>query len=127
MVLADQLDDHQLRLRRQLMRLRVLASSRDGSSLSQEAVAEIRDASNVIIAEAEAMSRTAIGAGRREEPQAETLVWVRIARLAAVADRAVDAARSRDMPGLRAHLDQFHTFTFAIWATQHPVYKAWPL
>jgi len=48
---------------------------------------------------------------RQREPQAETFLWVRVARLAAEADRAVDAARSRDVPGLRAHLHQFDTPT----------------
>jgi hypothetical protein len=120
MTLSDQLDDHQLRFRQQLTRLRTLAGNQDGSSLSQEATAEIREATNVIIAEAEAMSRTALRTGGRRDPQVETFWWVRIARLAAAADRAVDAARRRDMAALRAHLDQFHTLTFAIWAVQRP-------
>jgi hypothetical protein len=124
MALHDQLDDHQLRFRQQLMRLRVLARGQDSSPPSRQATAEIRDATNAIIAEAELMSRTAIGAEGRREPQTETFWWVRITRLAAAADRAVDAARSRDMSGLRDSLDQFHTLTFAIWAVQHPLYGA---
>lgn len=124
MALYDQLDDHQLRFRQQLMRLRILARSQDSSSLSQPATAELRDATNAIIAEAELMGRAALGADGRREPQAETFWWVRITRLAAAADRAVDAARSRDIPRLRDNLDQFHTLTFAIWAVQHPIYGA---
>ena len=83
---------------------------------------EVRDATNAIIAEVEAMSRTAIGASERQQPQAETFLWVRVARLAAAADRAVDAARRRDVPGLRAHLQQFDTLTSALWAVQHATY-----
>ena len=41
------------------------------------------------------MTRAVIRDHRRQEPQAETFLWVRITRLAAAADRAVDAARSR--------------------------------
>jgi hypothetical protein len=124
MALYDQLDDHQLWFRQQLMKLRLVARGQDSSSLSQQATADIRDTTNAIIAEAELMSRAALGAGDRREPQTETFWWVRITRLAAAADRAVEAARSRDMSGLRDHLDQFHTLTFAIWAVQHPIYGA---
>ncbi len=72
------------------------------------------------------MSRAAIGASKRQEPQAETFLWVRVARLAAAADRAVDAARSRDVPGLRAYLDQFDTLTSALWVVQHATYGSRP-
>jgi len=72
------------------------------------------------------MSRAAIRASSQQEPQAETFLWVRVARLAAAADRAVDAARSRDVPGLRAHLDQFDTLTSALWVVQHATYGGKP-
>jgi hypothetical protein len=119
---TDQLDYHQSRCRQQLSLLRILARSREATSLPRQASTEIRDATNAIIAEVEAMSRTALQAGGRQEPQAETFLLVRIARLAAAADRAVDAARSRDIPGLRGHLHQFDTLTSAIWAVQHATY-----
>lgn len=122
----DQLDDYQSRCRQQLLRLRLLAGSQDGTALPPKFAVEIRDATNAIIAEVEAMSRTAIGASERQEPQAETFLWVRVARLAAAADRAVDAARSRDVPGLRAHLQQFDTLTSALWAVQHATYGKQP-
>jgi hypothetical protein len=116
------MDDHRSRCRKQLVRLRILARSRDGAALPGETGTEIRDATNVVIAEVEAMSCTALRAGGRREPQAETFLWVRIARLAAAADRAVDAAGSKDVPGLRAHLHQFDTLTSAIWAVQRATY-----
>jgi hypothetical protein len=121
-----QLDDYQSRCRQQLLRLRLLAGSPGGTALPPEFTVQIRDATNAIIAEVEAMSRTAIGASERQEPQAETFLWVRVARLAAAADRAVDAARSRDVPGLRAHLQQFDTLTSALWTVQHATYGKQP-
>jgi hypothetical protein len=120
-----QLDDYQSRCRQQLLGLRILAGSQDGTALPQELTVEVRNATNAVIAEAQAMSRSAIRASEQQEPQAETFLWVPIARLAA-ADRAVDAARSRDVPGLRAHLRQFDTLTSAIWAVQHAAYGKQP-
>jgi hypothetical protein len=117
-----QLNDYQSQCRQQLLRLRILAGSQDGTALSWEFTAEVRDATNAVIAEVEAMSRTAIRASEQREPQAETFLWVRVARLAAAADRAVDAARSRDVPALRAHLQQFDTLTSALWAVQDATY-----
>jgi hypothetical protein len=117
-----QLDDYQSRCRQQLLRLRLLAGSQDGTALPRGFTVEVRDGTNAVIAEVEAMSRTAIRASGQREPQAETFLWVRVARLAAAADRAVDAARRRDVPGLRAHLQQFDTLTSALWTVQHATY-----
>jgi len=118
MTLSDQLDDHRSRCQRQLTRLRTLAQRREGAALSEEASTEIRVATNAIIADAEALGRTALAAGEPPEPHVETLMWVRIARLATEADRAVDAARTGDVAGLRGHLHQFDTLTSAIWLAQ---------
>lgn len=120
------LDDYQSRCRQELLRLRILARGQDGTTLPWEFTVEVRDATNAVIAEVEAISRTAIRASEQLEPQAETFLWVRVARLAAAADRAVDAARSRDVPGLRAHLQQFDTLTSALWAVQHATYGNQP-
>ena len=122
MTANSQLDDYHSRCRQQLLRLRLLAGALDGTALPQEFTAQIRDATNAIIAEVEAMSRGVLLASERQEPQAETFLWVRVARLAATADRAVDAARSRDVPGLLAHLHQFDTLTSALWVVQHAAY-----
>lgn len=119
MATNDQLDDYRSRYRQQLLRLRLLAGSREDGALPREFTVEIRDATNAIIAEVEAMSRTALQAGDRQNPQAETFLWVRIARLASAAGRAVDAARSQDVPGLLAHLHQFDSLTSALWQVQH--------
>jgi hypothetical protein len=120
-------DDHQSRCQAQLLRLRMLARSWDGAAAPQEVVTEIREATNAIIAEAEAMTRAAFLTDRRQEPQAETFLWVRITRLAAAADRAVDAARSRDVSGLRGYLNHFDTLTSALWAVRDAVYSQRPV
>ena len=118
MATYSQLGDYQSRCRQQLLRLRLLAGSQDSTALPREFSVGIREATNAVIAEVEAISRSALQAGEWQEPQAETFLWVRIARLAAAADRAVNAARNRDVPALRAHLDQFDTLTSALWAVQ---------
>jgi len=126
MAAYGQLDDYQSQCRQQLLRLRILAGSQDDAALPREFTVEIRDATNAIIAEVEAMSSTALRAAAQHGPQAETFLWARIARLAAAADRAVDAARGQDVSGLRAHLQQFDTLTSAIWTVQHATYGKYP-
>jgi hypothetical protein len=121
----EQLDDYRSRCRQRLLRLRILAGSQDGAVLPLEFSVEVRDATNAIIAEMEAMSRAALRADG-QGPQAETFLWGRIARLASAADRAVDAASSQDVPGLRAHIHQFDTLTSAIWTVQHAAYGKQP-
>lgn len=122
MATYGQTDDYHSRCRRQLLGLRLLAASPDGAALPREFSVQVRDTTNAIIAEVEANSRSALRVGRQREPQAETFLWVRVARLAAAADRAVEAARRRDIPGLRAHLDQFDTLTTALWAVRRATY-----
>jgi hypothetical protein len=92
--LAEQIDNHELRCRQHLLRLRMLARTPDDAALSREVAAEVRDATNAIIAEAEAMGRAAIMAAGERDPQAETFVWVRITRLATAAAPAGGAGRT---------------------------------
>lgn len=120
MTFDDQMRDHRSRCQRQLSRLRMLALGQD-MVLPQRVAVEIRDATNAIIAETEAMSRAVLRAGR-EEPGAETFLWVRITRLALAADKAVMAARNGDFHELRTHLHHFDTLTAAIWTVQHAVH-----
>lgn len=126
MATYGQLDDYRSPCRQHLLRLRLLAGTQDGAVLPRELTVEVRDATNAVIAEVEAMSRAAARASERQEPQAETFLLARVARLAAAADRAVDAARSRDVPGLRAHLYQFDSLTSALWAVQRATYGKQP-
>jgi hypothetical protein len=66
MTFADEIDNHKSRCREHLLRLRIVAGSPGDVVPSREVTAEIRDATNAIIAEAEAMSRAAIWAVERE-------------------------------------------------------------
>ncbi len=127
MTFADEIDNRRSRCRQHLLRLHVLARNPDDAALSRDIAAEVRDATNAIIAEAEAMSHDAVRAGGERDPNAQTFVWVRVTRLAAAADRAVSAAGNRDLPRLRAHLRHFDSLTAAIWAVEHAVYGQCPV
>ncbi len=117
-------DDRRLRCQRRLLSARLLVLSPDSVSPSRLA-ADVRDATNAVIAEVETMSRAAVEASRRE-PGDETFLWVRVTRLAVAADRAVNAARSGDLAGLDAHLRHFDSLTSAIWTVRDAVYGPEP-
>ena len=122
--IADQTDDRQLRCQRQLLMLRMLVLGQDGMTPTRQA-AEIREATNAVIAEVEATSRAVLESGGRE-PEAETFLWVRVTRLAMAADQAVNAARGGELGALDAHLRHFDTLTAAIWTVQDAVYGGQP-
>ena len=124
MTTAGPMSDRQLRCQRQLVRLRMLVLSQDGMTPARQA-AEIRDATNPVIAEVEATSRAVLEAGGHA-PGAQTFLWVRVTRLAMAADQAVNAARSGDTSALDAHLRHFDALTSAIWAVQDAVYGQEP-
>jgi hypothetical protein len=126
MTFANQMRSHQSRCQPQLLKLRMLAQSEADAVLCEQVTAEIRDATNAIIAEAEAMSFAALGDGGRRELKSETFLWARLIRLATAADQAVNAARSGDVSGLRVHLNRFDTLTSAIWTVQRAVYGQEP-
>ena len=121
MTFDDQMRDYRARCQQQLSRLRLLTLGQDGIVPPRRVAPEIRDATNAIIADTEAMSRAVLKAGR-EEPSAETFLWVRVTRLAMAADQAVMAAYNGDIHGLRAHLHHFGTLTSALWTVQHAVH-----
>lgn len=112
---VDQMDDRRLRCRQQLSRLWALTLRQDSGPASLQGAAELRDATNAVLGEVEAMGRTLLDHDGRPAPAAETFMWVRVARLATTADQAVDAARRGDAAGLRAHLRHFETLTSALW------------
>jgi hypothetical protein len=124
MTLADRIDDHQASCQPQLLRLRMLVRGETGAALPWQVAAEVREAANAVIAEAEAAGRAALAAaaGSRGELEAGTFLWVRLARLAEAADEAVSAARDGDASALRRHLRQFDALASAIWSVQHAVY-----
>jgi hypothetical protein len=120
MTFAGQMDDSRLRCRQQLSRLWTLALSRDDKALSPRVTCQMRDAANAVIGEVEAMSRAMLEGGRCT-PGAETFLWVRVARLALAADQALDAARTGDAAGLRAHLRHLEALTSALWTVRDAV------
>jgi hypothetical protein len=122
---TDQMRDHQSRCKTQLLRLRMLARCEADTAVWQQ-VAEIRNATNVVIAEVEAMSRAILGTDGRRGPEAGTFLGVRISRLAMAADHAIDAARGGDALKLRAHLHRFETLASAIWTVQDALYGQEP-
>jgi hypothetical protein len=126
MTFANQMRSHQSRCQPQLLKLQMLARSEADAVLCGQVTVEIRDATNAIIAEAEAMSFAALGDGGRREPEAETFLRARLTRLATAADQAVNAARSGDVSGLRAYLNRFDTLMSAIWTVQRAVYGQEP-
>jgi hypothetical protein len=116
MATANSVGDRRSRCQRQLLGLRMLVMGQDGMTPPRQA-AEVQDATNAVIAEAETMSRALAEAGGRE-PGTETFLWVRVARLAVAADDAVNAARDGDRAELDAHLRHFEALTSAMWAVQ---------
>jgi hypothetical protein len=126
---ADQIRDHQSRCHPHLLRLQLMARGEAGATVPRQIAAEVRDATDAILAEAEAAVRTALAAtaDRRREPATETFLRARLARLAGAADEAVNAARAGHAPGLRSCLRRFDELTSAIWAVQHAVYGQVPL
>ena len=119
MTITNRARDHWSRCQQRAGELRVLAVGEHSLTPPGQFAAEIREATNEIIAEFEATGRTSLGASPYE-PGAETFFWVRVARLAMAADQAVDAARRGDRTALRAQLQHFDTLITAIWTVQTP-------
>jgi hypothetical protein len=113
------------RCQQELSRLRMLVLRGDSLLSSGYQAAEIRQATNAVIAEAEAASNTALGIGGHQFG-AEAFLWVRVARLATAADRAVDAAHTGDLPAARAHLRHFDTLISAFWTVRNAMHGLGP-
>ena len=128
MTFADQIRVHQSRCHPHLLRLRLVARGEANVTAPAQIVAEVRDATNAILTEAESAIRAALAtaADRPREPATETFLWARLARLATAADEAVSAARGGHAPGLRGRLRRFDALTSAIWTVQHGVYGQVP-
>ena len=114
MTLDDQVRDHLWRCQRQLLALRMLGFAQDGTGLSRQAAA-VRDVTNEVIVEAEAMSRAALEGGGAGGQGSEIFIGARVTRLAMAADLAVAAARGGDAAALRDHLRHFDTLASALW------------
>lgn len=128
MTFVDRIRDHQARCHPHQLRLRLVARGEAGTAAPRQIVAEVRDATNAVLAEAEAAIGTALAlADRRGKPATETFLWARLARLADAADGAVNAARGGYTSALRTRLRRFDELTSAIWAVQDAVYGQVPL
>jgi len=120
MTATDQREDHQARCLPHLLSLRMLAHDGAETPLAWLAVAEVRRATEAILAEAEAASReaqAAVGSG----PGLRTFLGARLSRLAVAADDVIAAAGSGDLAQLRRTLRRFDVLTSAIWAVQDAV------
>ncbi len=117
--IADQIEDHQARCLPHMLRLRMLARDEAQAALPWQAVLEVIQATEAILAEAEAEvagrdARAAAG----DDRGAGTFLSVRLNRLATAADDLVLAAGSGDFAQLRRHLHRFEVLTTAIWTVQ---------
>ena len=117
MTVADRTEGHQARCLPHLLTLRVLTSHDAEVPSPCLVIAEVAQATDAILAEAEAAGRevrAATGGG----PGPGIFLSVRLSRLAVAADAAVAAAGAGDFTQLRRHLHRFEALTSAIWAVQ---------
>jgi hypothetical protein len=116
MTVADRTEDHQTRCLPHLLVLQMLASDAEAPS-PWLAMAEVAQATDAILAEAETAGREARAVGG-DGPGPCIFLGVRLSRLAAAAGDAVAAAGAGDFTQLRRHLRRFEALTSAIWAVQ---------
>ena len=109
MTFADQIEAHEERCQRQVLRLWMLA--RDEMALPGQAAAEIIKATDAILAEAEE-------AGRDAHVPAATLLSARLSRLALAAGEVIAAAGAGDYTQLRRNVARFESLNSAIWTVR---------
>jgi hypothetical protein len=117
MTVADRTEGHRARCLPHLLMLRMLAGDDAEAPSPWLAMAEVAQATDAILAEAEAAGRevrAATGGG----PGPGIFLSVRLSRLAASAGDTVVAAGAGDFTQLRRHLHRFEALTSAIWAVQ---------
>ena len=95
----------------------MLARDEAQAALPWQAVLEVIQATEAILAEAEVAGRDARAAAG-DDRGAGTFLSVRLNRLATAADDLVLAAGSGDFAQLRRHLHRFEVLTTAIWTVQ---------
>jgi hypothetical protein len=124
MSVADQIRDHQASCLAPLISLRLLAQGGAGAPLPRWVVVEVARATGTVIAEAEAAGHAALTAAGASRGRAgdKTFLQVRLDRLAAAADDAINAARAGDYGEMRRHLRRFEALTSAIWTVQDALY-----
>ena len=131
MTVDGTLEDHRVRCQPYLLRLRMIARDDPGLLLTQLTVAEVIQATEMVLAEAEAAGgdvRAAAGdvqaaAGvSGSGPGAPAFLRVRLNRLAGAANDAIAAAGAGDSGQLRGQLRRFDVLTAAIWTVHQAVY-----
>jgi hypothetical protein len=131
MTVDGTLEDHRVRCQPYLLTLRMIARGDPGLLLTQLTVAEVIQATEMVLAEAEAAGGDARAAGGDVQaaagvsgsgPGAPAFLRVRLNRLAGAANDAIAAAGAGDSGQLRGHLRRFDVLTAAIWTVHHAVY-----
>jgi hypothetical protein len=117
MTVADRTEGHQARCLPHLLMLRMLASDDAEAPSPWLAMAKVAQATDAILAEAEAAGREARVVGG-DGPSSGIFLSVRLSRLAVAAGEAVAAAGAGDFTQLRRHLRRFEALTSAIWTVQ---------
>lgn len=119
MVVDDRIHERQARCQQHLIRLLMLARADVGSVVPQQAAAEIHDATQAVLAEVTAAGDLAVltDGGRRCYP--EPFLGVRLARLEATADAAIQAALAGNTADLRCYVRRFDALVSAVWVVQH--------
>jgi hypothetical protein len=131
MTVDGTLEDHRVRCQPYLLTLRMIARGDPGLLLTQLTVAEVIQATEMVLAEAEAAGGDARAAGGDAQaaagvsgsgPGAPAFLRVRLNRLAGAANDAIAAAGAGDSGQLRGHLRRFDVLTAAIWTVHQAVY-----
>lgn len=131
MTVDGTLENHRVRCQPYLLTLRMIARGDPGLLLTQLTVTEVIQATEMVLAEAEAAGGDVRAAGgdvraaagvSGSGPGAPAFLRVRLNRLAGAANDAIAAAGAGDSGQLRGHLRRFDVLTAAIWTVQHAVY-----
>ena len=131
MTVDGTLEDHRVRCQPYLLRLRMIARDDPGLLLTQLTVAEVIQATEMVLAEAEAAGGDVQAAAGDVQaaagvsgsgPGAPAFLRVRLNRLAGAANDAIAAAGAGDSGQLRGQLRRFDVLTAAIWTVHQAVY-----
>jgi hypothetical protein len=120
MTADDEIRDHQLRCQPYLLELHMLARIEAGLAPT---AAEVGRATGAIVAEVGAASHAVLAAAgcSRRHPGAGPFLQVRLNRLTAAAQEAINAARDGDSAALRRVLHRFEALTTALWTVHDSV------
>ncbi len=124
MAITGPIQAHEARCQPHLLRLEMVARGDAGAMLTPRDLAEVIQATEAVVAEAEAAGHDARAAAgpRAGDPGAATFLRVRLNRLTAAANDAIASARAGECAQMRRHLRRFDALTTAIWTVQQAVY-----